>query len=1614
MTTIFQTMFLKSLREATQTPPLVNVTKRVGTQYYTKCMKSSSFRAKRRAHAAFLVAKEASRLKLHKPLSRSASQQSTSIVCSTPEQTTKATPTQQVYTVQSLDYISRIFSGRTNITFDSNFVIKLMEDIGVLAFQLIRATDNADYAMAVTIFVKLRTSESVLVSMFSTRLMTRFRKLFGADMETQGAEEIFADCRSYLDKYDEVKNSPIFKKLYKFMMYALSLSFFDKIGLSMSDLNFSEIEQEAMKRKYHKGVDFVHTLLDTFVFICERGYQCVKQGSMDPIFHSGSTYQAWYTETTELRRMSVLLSNPGPHGFKKCEYITRLRDAVEKGDAIYKHAVRLGEFEKRLVSTVLNDMKMLLAMDITKRDAQRDRKAPFAVLLNGGTSIGKSTLSKLLFYQYGKVFGLPITSEYRYTRNPCSEFWDGFNSAQWCVQLDDIAFMHPNKAASGDPSVMEMLQVVNNISFVPNQADLADKGKTPMLAELVIATTNCADLNAVHYFQTPLAVRRRFPFVVTAKPKPEFARAVIMLDSSKVHFAEGEWPDYWDFHVQKVIPVNEKHGCNRGNFVDVANFTNINDFLAWYSREAKEHESVQDKVKDCDTSMSSLVVCQKCFYLEKLCKCAATQADDEEFKSEEEDAYDFVQEYDDEGNARYIVLEDIRYDRLVRNDQARYENHLQDYLRRAEETRKENLRNNPLNQSKPPTWREVIMAFLFTKLVLILGTRPMMYLMNQAFMNHLVLPRLRYLFMGPEHRQKELAHHFEVLGEKVQRKFFWCAAVYEIMTLIAAYMVVAKATSLFIGMLVKPKLATQGNGASISKDIGSAPKPTGDEKPNVWFNDSFELTNFDVSPTTTSYLGVDQAQVAKWIAGNCIHIRSKRTSGDTVRERVIRATCVSGHIYVCNNHGLPVADKHESRLTLCSSVSGVSSNADVIITENDIWRIPERDIAFVRIRAIPPRKDISQLFAKTQLRGVLKGAYIGRCEDGSIFRREVEALRYNPLLEHSDHLIDFKAPVWDGHVSMPTQLGDCGSILLATTGLGPVLLGLHFMGGGDKVRLTPVTASDVETAMVYFNGPHINCGAPKLSSQSAVRVLGDLSHRSTLRYFEKGTANVYGSFAGFRPSSKSSVVKTVICDSMLRRGFEIGHGPPVMRGWQPWRTAVADMIQPVTRIRSDVLEDCVASYTDDILSGLSEDDLREIMVYDDLTTLNGAPGVAYVDKINRHTSAGNPWKKSKKYFLEAIPAVGELLEPVEASDEVMDRVSSIIEGYHNGNRYMPNFCGHLKDEATTFAKIEKSKTRVFTGAPFDWSIVVRKYLLSTVRVIQKNRYLFEAAPGTNCQSYEWQELYEYLTQHGTERMVAGDYGAFDKTMPPTVILAAFDILKAMCKKAGYSQDDLNVVQGIAEDTAFPLVDFNGDLIEFFGSNPSGHPLTVIINSLANSLYMRYCYAILSNERTCKNFKRDVSLMTYGDDNVMGVSPSAEFFNHTAIQKVLADVGIRYTMADKESASVPYIPISDVSFLKRTFRWDNFLGVHLSPLEEASIIKSLTMIVQSKTITPEYQAVCVMSAACNEYFFYGEKVFERKRRMLLEIIRENGLEAYVERSTFPTYQQLVERFRSTRS
>mgnify|MGYP003572056598 FL=1 len=1442
---------------------------------------------------------------------------------------------------------------------DSDFICNLIESTLILFHDLSRADSKTSKTVAILSCIKSMKHEPLIKSV---KIHLAQISDFLLDYSLQAEDtSLLEGMRDLLNKYDKIKDSSLFKKLYKCAMYALSMSIFSDMGITMDKLRFTRLQQEAIHKRYHSRIDFVHSIVDTIVFICERGQQYMRTGSMDSIFHDGSAYSAWMEKVFVLKRKAQFIANPEPHGFDKFSYLADLRDIIDQGQSMKKYASTLDDASKFHVNRALAEMELLLSDQISKRSSQKERQAPFAVCLAGGSSVAKSTLTQILFHHYGKLFKLPTDSEYMYTRNHVDDFWVNFNSTQWCVRMDDIAFMLPSSAPQGDPSMLEMLQVVNSVPFVPTQAALEDKGKTPMLARLVLATTNTPDLNAKYYFSCPLAIQRRLPFVIDVRPKEEYAKDKCMLDGSLVPEVEdGDYPDFWILTVKAVKPHKLNKGTinQKAEFQEIAQFDNIYDFLDWFSEEALKYSTIQDKETDCKTNMAQIKLCDICHRPIKHCKCSLQS--DTEIENE-----------------RITNL-------LARRAEIRYE-------RGLDSIEEPQFKVNFIEKFK--TFLLFFFFFLYYKIW------PF-----RLFIIYYFGSFFHFKFLYNQMDTDVLKYIFKNIGNKVSTKIGIDTRYRNIVALSASALVMYKVGSTLLNIFtIKPEVQ-----ASPRAESGVPPKPSSKERDNVWYKDNYETTPFDTSEITKSMKGLDFTTVIGKLESNCVSVVVTNDLGnDKIRTMTTSGICIGGHIYMFNNHGIPILGD-DTQLTMINYLhcEGINGNTTFKIVESQIKRYVEKDLCFIEINNIPPKKNIIPLFMQETLKGVHKGIYVTRERTGEITKRNVHNIQRRTF-EISD--LDIIGDLWMGVTEKPTNVGDCGSILVSQSAYGPIILGIHILGNNEKCGALAISNQFLKAVSATFVTPIIQSSEPLLDTPNISRPIGPVHYKSTARYIQNGCALVHASFEGFRPKHKSSVSKNILHDSLIKRGYTLNYGAPVMSGWEPWRRALLDMTNPVSNFDQRIVDSCVESFTKDILSSLTQEDLDMIHVYDDITAINGAPGVSYVDSINRSSSAGYPWKRSKKYYLHPIEPIQGLQDPIALDDEVMDRVKLCEEKYKRGERFMPVFSAHLKDEPTSFKKIKMKKTRVFTGAPIDYTIVVRKYYLSMIRVMQNNRFVFECGPGTIAQSLEWEEIYNYLTKFGKQRMVAGDYASFDKSMPANLMLAGFKILSNICKAAGYSEEEMRVLHCIAEDTCFPLIDFNGDLMTFYGTNPSGHPLTVILNGIVNSLYIRYCYSVLNPEKHCNDFKKNVSLMTYGDDNVMGISPKCSFMNHTTIQRVLADIGIKYTMADKETASIPFIHIDDVTFLKRSWRYDADIGAIVAPIEEDSIIKRLMINVASKTITPEAQAIETINSAIRDYFWCGKSVYNEKRQLFKELIKENNLEFYEKDTTLPEWIELKDEF-----
>jgi hypothetical protein len=1420
-----------------------------------------------------------------------------------------------------------------------------------------------------------------------------------ADIEV---ETMFADMRSYLGCYDKMKETTMYKKLHKFFLYLIANDLLKGVNIDFHSLKFDKFEAAAVKRTHAPGIDMVHHMMDTVLFVLDRGAQYFRTGDIQSLALSGSSYEKWITSAMKLSRNSKFLSNPEPHGINLFSYQNELKDAIEKGDAIFRYTPGLEKSEKIFIQKTLADLKMIDAEFITKKSAQMPRKDPFAILVHGSSSICKSQLKQILFYHYGKVFNLPTTSDYMYTRCPTDEYWSGFNSTQWCIVMDDIAFLKPNGEV--DPTLKEMLQVKNSVPYTPPQASLEDKGRTPVRAELLIGTTNTKHLNLHAYFACPFAIARRLSYVITAHVKPEFSKCNFMADSEKIPVTpEGNYMDIWTFEVSIPVPSTDEEVDNQQTRYEIVErFDSIHDMLAWYIRMAKKHEQSQIKALTADKTMCNVSVCHDCYRAKDFCLCSTIEPQsgecnenyDSEFRQEWK-ADSTPTQLNLDGLSKWTVCELFFYQRTIDGNQVDFDlidfcfPWLKDF-------------------SLPCVWLYWSSAFFFSFMLsplfftILLCFILFHFLIKYFFfLMHIVCSRclgfgwkLKLLKRVLSNREDMYRIIFRSLGNKFRdyKSSFSRKQLMKFTGYVASAGLLVILTKFFSNKQQKSQATKKANMAH-QASVGVAPQPKEVEKPTFYYQDPYVLLPIDISSESKCMQkGIMEKNMLKNLA--MFQFRKNTPEGVLCANNVALNIC--GNIWMCNKHAMQ-EECGILRVIFDPIEQNVSRNMmEISYNSKDYVIAEEYDLVFFQLRCLPPGRNMVNYFIKTQtpLKGCYEGLYYSVDKCGDRMTRTVNAIR---ACSHEHSGITYHG--YGGKCKIPTIKGDCGSPLVAKIGDATVILGVHGFGTpkGDVIAIQ-IGQEEIKRIISVF-GPQLQCGNVPISAPGFERKLVPLHHKSTLRFLTSGTATIMGSFSGYRPKLKSRVKKTFIHKLVTENGDYVDDFGAPDFSWRPWHLAITDMTKPNHCYFNSDIKICVDAFLGDILQELG-DDIKQIEVYDLNTSLNGADGVTFVDKLNCSTSAGNPFKCSKKNFLQ----FDDNNKIIGMDKVISDRCDKILSCYSADTRFHAQFCGHGKDEATKNKKILAGKTRIFTGGEMAWAIVVRRFTLSHIRMIQNNPFLFESMPGIVAQSVEWSGLYEYLTEFGTDRIIAGDYGKFDKKMAAPFILGAFDILIGMSEAAGWNEDDIKILRGIAFDTAFPTIDFNGDLIEIQG-NPSGHPLTVIINCLVNCLYMRYAY-MLTTGKDVTQFKKDVRLATYGDDNIMGVSPSCPAFNHTAIAEAMKKIGVEYTMADKEAESVPYINISDASFLKRKFCWSERIGAWVAPLDEESIHKMLTNYVDTGVLAPQAHSVCVIETALREYFFYGEDVFNQKKEYFKFIVSKAGLEDWIKPSTFPDYNQMI--------
>ncbi len=456
-----------------------------------------------------------------------------------------------------------------------------------------------------------------------------------------------------------------------------------------------------------------------------------------------------------------------------------------------------------------------------------------------------------------------------------------------------------------------------------------------------------------------------------------------------------------------------------------------------------------------------------------------------------------------------------------------------------------------------------------------------------------------------------------------------------------------------------------------------------------------------------------------------------------------------------------------------------------------------------------------------------------------------------------------------------------------------------------------------------------------------------------------------------------------------------------IHGCFPIRTAPANLYSP----EENLMIKNALKVTKNVV--LLEEDLLDVCVHDVKRVLN-APGVCEVEKrvlthsesitgleghqymnaLNRSTSAGFPYSQRRspgKPGKQTWLGSGEFI--VDNVD-LKKHVDMIVEKAQNGvvDVGLGVFAATLKDERRPLEKVAANKTRVFAASNQGLALAIRRYYLAFMEHVMTNRIDNEIGLGVNVYSYDWTRIVNKMRKVGN-KVIAGDFSNFDGSLNSQILSRVSDIVTDW-----YDDDEENgLIRHVLLEYLFNASWLlNGKVFQLNHSQPSGNPLTTLINCMYNMIIFRYVYLLAQRENgfpmSLSGFCANVASVFYGDDSLCCVSDKVcEWFNQHVITRLMLVTGHDYTDETKSGSPPPYRSLSEVSFLKREFVLRDSFWV--APLAK-NTIEDMCMW-SRKNIEPQEALLQTTRIASFEASLHGVEYLSKFTKVIRQACRRAG-------------------------
>lgn len=316
----------------------------------------------------------------------------------------------------------------------------------------------------------------------------------------------------------------------------------------------------------------------------------------------------------------------------------------------------------------------------------------------------------------------------------------------------------------------------------------------------------------------------------------------------------------------------------------------------------------------------------------------------------------------------------------------------------------------------------------------------------------------------------------------------------------------------------------------------------------------------------------------------------------------------------------------------------------------------------------------------------------------------------------------------------------------------------------------------------------------------------------------------------------------------------------------------------------------------------------------------------YCDSVDLTTSCGVPWK----WFKPKKPGKKGFLKKGQDGNhwirhDMRIAVQERIERATRNERTATVWSDHYKDEIRLIDKTHKP--RLFVGAPLDYTLAVRMYFGQWCAATMDGRIQNEIAVGINPHGDEWSVLAFWLK---SDHMMCGDFQKYDGSLDPDVLWAVFDIIDDW-----YGDEHSNIRRVLFSDMVNAVHQAGNLMYAMDHSNPSGCPLTALLNSVYQLIAIKY--TLLEMGVTLQEIVKYVRMIVYGDDNIMSVVGGSNLVDLEKLTNALHEkLGLTMTSADKTGPPV-YTTLEHVDFLGRSFRFEDGHCYAPRPWENLSLV-----------------------------------------------------------------------------